>query len=90
MLHLLHCVVLVTFAREKKKENHCSSRLSRSRFTLSRAYESCLACQRLFLTMIAHDDSLRMGLDGSLRIGSDGSLRIGLDDSLRISLALTR
>ena len=48
--------------------------------------------------MIAHDDSLRMGLDGSLRIGSDGSLRIGSDgslrigsdDSLRISLALTR
>ena len=37
-------------AREKKKENHCSSRLSRSRFTLSRAYESCLACQRLFHT----------------------------------------
>ena len=36
-------------AREKKKENHCSSRLSRSRCTLSRVYESCLACQRLFL-----------------------------------------
>ena len=50
MLHVLHYVVLVTFAREKKrKENHCSSRLSRSRFTLSRTYESCLACQRLFL-----------------------------------------
>ena len=51
MLQVLHCVVLVTFAREKKrKRNHCSSRLSRSSFTLSRAYESCLACQRLFLT----------------------------------------
>jgi len=40
--------------------------------------------------VIAHNDSLSMGLDGSLRIGSDGSLRKGPDDSLRISLALTR
>ena len=54
MLHVLHCVVLVNFAREKKRKRTtvqaASSRLSRSRFTLSRACESCLACQRLFLT----------------------------------------
>ena len=49
----MHCVVLVTFARETKRKR---ARLSRSRFTLSRAYESCLACQRLFLTgnLLAH------------------------------------
>ena len=38
------------------KENHCSSRLSRSRFTLSRAYESCLACQRLFPKTISQQN----------------------------------
>ena len=57
MLQVMHCVVLVTLReRDKKKENHCSSRLSKSRFTLSQAYESCLACQRLFLTgnLLAH------------------------------------
>ena len=35
------------------------SRLSRSRFTLSRAYESCLACQRLFLTKISKESRKR-------------------------------
>ena len=49
MLHAL-CGASNLRAKEKKKEKHCSSRLSRSRFTLSRTYESCLACQRLFLT----------------------------------------
>ena len=41
-------------AREKKKENHCSNRLSRSCFTLSRAYELCLAYQRLFLAVLVN------------------------------------
>ena len=37
--------------RERKEEKAiCSSRLSRSCFTLSRAYESCLACQTLIST----------------------------------------
>ena len=35
-------------ARERKEEKPiCSSRLSRSCFTLSRAYESCFACRTL-------------------------------------------
>ena len=41
-------------ARGKKKENHCSSRLSKSHFTLSRAYELCLAYQRLFLAVLVN------------------------------------
>ena len=48
------CSVSKLRAREKKKENHCSSRLSRSRFTLSRAYELCLAYQRLFLAVLVN------------------------------------
>ena len=56
MLQVMHCVVLVTFARERKRKRttvqaDSQAGLSRSRFTLSRAYESCLACQHLFLTV---------------------------------------
>ena len=46
MLQVLHCVVLVTFVWEKKEREP----LFKQTLTLSRAYESCLACQRLFLT----------------------------------------
>ena len=40
-------------ARERKEEKPiCSSRLSRSCFTLSRAYESCFACRTLISNWI--------------------------------------
>ena len=40
-------------ARERKEEKPiCSSRLSRSRFTLSRAYKSCFACRTLISNWI--------------------------------------
>ena len=48
----MQSVELVTFPRERNKEKNdlFKQTVSRSRFTLLRAYESCLAWQRSFLT----------------------------------------
>ena len=55
MLHVLHCVVLVNFAREKKRKRTTVQADSQGHvFTLSRAYELCLAYQRLFPAVLVN------------------------------------
>ena len=69
---------VVIRARERKEEKPiCSSRLSRSCFTLSRAYESCFACRTLISNSVGIKHGLRTA-DYGLRIKYGLGIKRGL------------
>ena len=54
MLHVLHCVVLVNFAREKKRKRTTVQADSQVTFHIITSLWVCLAYQRLFLAVLAN------------------------------------